>query len=323
MIKEVEIQNTYQEIDGDISSSVSSDITGRLADNGDTLHLTFPKELATGYARVIKLDYIQLDNTNNSYKPSTLLSTSPTTTWNTSEEVVIDLTPIREFVKVIDTSYSDIEASADVKILTAEANIVDFPDDAYSVKYGFPTIVSGTVSGGLVGTTDGWYQLIVLDIPVWKTEHTDTYEIGTIVALDNKLYECKVNAPIGVEVTDEDHWEVVADSSYMQLLTTKESPTNEHSIVTKSLSDIMITRDIKVKYILPLIKMTSFHAGDDKIAYQGLLHLNAMREATIAYLQLGDPIRALETLRKCGSVYLEYVRTNTTKTVTEDRRYTI
>lgn len=323
MIKEVEIQNTYQEVDGDISSSVSSDITGRLTDNGDNLHLTVPKELATGHARVIKLDYIQLDNTNNSYKPSTLLSTTPATTWNVSEEVVIDLSPIRDFVKVVDTSYSDIELDADVKILTAEANIVDFPDDAYSVKYGFPTMVRSIASGGVVGTTDGWYQLIILDIPIWKDTDTDTYEIGTVVALDDYLYECKVNAPTGVEVTDEDYWEVLEDSSYMQLLTTKESVTNEHPIVTKSLSDIMITRDIKIKYILPLIKMTSFHAGDDKLAYQGLLHLNAMREATIAYLQLGDPIRALETLRKCGSIYLEYVRTNTTKTVTEDRRYTI
>ena len=76
-------------------------------------------------------------------------------------------------------------------------------------------------------------------------------------------------------------------------------------------------------YILPFLKKTSFDGKDDKLANDALLHLTAVREAVIAYLQLGDPIRAVNLLRKVPFIYNQYARTNNTKTIKETSRLTL
>lgn len=114
----------------------------------------------------------------------------------------------------------------------------------------------------------------------------------------------------------------VTSDEFMRYVTTV-GIVNDYKPPIKLLADVILSRNVKMNYILPFLKRTSFARHDDAQANKALLHLNALREAAVAYLQLGDPIHAVNTLNSCANVYDSYAKSSTTKNVQSNTRYTL
>jgi hypothetical protein len=87
-------------------------------------------------------------------------------------------------------------------------------------------------------------------------------------------------------MTDES-WSVYATS------TNRVSPVDA---ILRICSELLLTRNIKQSFIFPCIQATSFKDHNDKLAMAALTKMTAMREAAIAYLESGDPIKAVNMI---------------------------
>lgn len=301
-IKEVEVFNTiYQEL-GTQMPSPDDTVSGVLTNDGEVLTMTVGPEVGRGLVRRVAVSYMLIDFNNNLYTDENLgVITDISPTGGSSHQAWPTYEFQLERVLKVPINFPQEYAGVEVEIdsLTSEANV----DKTWGVQtLVYPFMTRGNSTLIYPETTDGWYRLSVLDVPKWdgSTEFVAGdivfYEAGgefMIAAVDNVSTE-----PLNPDET----WSVPTDEDF-KMYNISLNRTSDEDAVFRLLSDLLITRGVKQRFVFECIKASSFNTEDNDVADFTLSRVQALREASIAYLESGDPIRAVSAILRVPTEY--------------------
>lgn len=287
-VNEVTIINKMFVEDGLIDLSSKDIISGYVSDTGLTLSVVVPKSIAGTVVRKLKIDYNNIDYKEgkvltNNLKDVTLLETP------TDNTTTCDLSPVLQLPAFPQSSIT--EQFYTLEYFTAEANTVD---TNYGTKrLSAPYRISGDTNNFLHNTTDGWYSFYIADIPIWVGQ--SSYSAGDIVYYDvDAMYRiATVNTNESIEHTD---WAAPTSNDWKVCF--ENIPSSTATTIYKVTAEVLITHNIKYSYILDGLRKLATHKESANTGKKMLIHACAMREAAIAYMEMGDPINAKAMIDK-------------------------
>lgn len=293
-IKEVEVFNTIFQVEGKSLPSPDDTVSAYLTEEGMMLTVNVDMDLPVAHVRRISVAFMTIDYQNNIFDDVILGTSEPLTS---ADSFTVKLNPVMQIPNPFVQNLTSVEVA--VEPLTYQSN-VEKSWGLETLTYPHRLHTSGTIA--YPESTDGWYRLSVLDIPIWAG--VNEYKEGDIVyySTDGGYYKAAVDnvsiTPTNpdetwIEVTDED-WALYNVALYR---------VSDHDSPFRVLSDLLITRNIKYKYIFECIKATSFMTAGDDAAEYTLSRIVALREVAIAYLESGDPVKSVSAIY---SVPLEY-----------------
>jgi len=213
--------------------------------------------------------------------------------------------------KVYDTNSS---SELLIELYTYEANLTtDYGTKRLSVPYS----ISWNSEYSYETSTDGVYQLRMIDFNVWSL--TTIYQTGDIVAapLGDALYVSKVDANIGHVPSDNPElWGTPTDEEIIDYSNGAETPP-----AAAISANGIISRYAKYNYIAPAFKRTTYKEYDDDRASICVVTLQMLREKALFYLMRNQPISAAYMLHLLKLRNNEFV-TNT-KVHTSNIKYSI
>lgn len=292
-VKEVEIFSPIYQEDGVLAPSPKDSVKAFLSNDGKWLNVSIPKALAAATVRKLKLVYNVVD--------MQLQTVTPLLIKEVVQPVVADeIFDIEVVMKtLIKSSSSVVTLNYDVSLFTYEANI----NTTYgSKRLSYPYRASLSENTGFPTSTDGWYTLTVLDIPIWTG--FSPYVIGDVLYYSNtdKFVKCIGNNTGEGPETNPEKWEAMTDESWT-VYASSTSRITPSDAKLRILSELLLTRNIKQAFIFPSIQDTSFKEANDKLAFAAVTKITAMREAAVAYLESGDPIKAVDMIDKIPFEY--------------------
>ncbi len=282
-VKEVEIFNQLYQESGTTMPSPKDVVTAYAINNGDNIMLTINKAIEAGYIRRLSFHFNVVDMELQTVSPLEIL----TATQTVATEIDFNIEKVRK--TIIKASSSVVTVNYDITIFTYEANV----NTSYgSKRLSYPYTASISENTGFPISTDGWYSLITTDVPIWTVNAA--YIVGDVVyhTPTNNFVKCTVaNTAVGPE-DNTTYWTSMTDEAWSVYA----SATSRRSIndsILRICSELLLTRNIKQSFIFPCIQATSFKDHNDKLAMAALTTITAMREAAVAYLESGDPIKAV------------------------------
>lgn len=289
-IKEVEIFNTVFQVEGQVLPSPDDTISAYLSDEGLTMSVQVDMELKPNHIRRISVAFMKIDYQNRLFTDEVLGTSDPILTYVPGERFDIKLDPVLQIPSPNVQNLTSIEIA--IEPLTYQAN-TEKSWGLETLTYPHRTHQSATVT--YPESTDGWYRLSVLDIPIW--DGANEYKAGDIVyyAVDGSYAKAAIDNISVVPNNPDETWSSVTDDDW-SLYNVALTRVSSYDSPLRVLSDLLITRNIKYKYIFDCIKSTSFKTVDDKIAENALSRIVALREVSIAYLESGDPIKAVSAI---------------------------
>ena len=292
-VKEVEIFNQLYQESGSTIPAPKDVVVAYLTTNGDLVKTTINKDIAAGYIRRLSFHFNIVDSELKTVAPLEILTTNQTT----AAEIEFNIEKVRK--TLIKASSSVVTVSYDITIFTYEANI----STSYgSKRLSYPYTASISENTGFPISTDGWYSLLVTDVPIWN--NTTAYVVGDVLYHEatNAYIKC-VTANTGVGPEDNTtYWTSMTDEDW-SVYATSTSRLSTNDAILRIASEFLLTRNIKQAFIFPCIQATSFKDYDDNMAMAGLTKITAMREAAVAYLESGDPIKAVDMINKIPFEY--------------------
>jgi len=201
-----------------------------------------------------------------------------------------------------------------IELYTYEANLTtDYGSKRLSVPYS----IYNTDEYSYSNSTDGVYQLFLLDFNIWST--TVSYGIGDIVAspIDGSLYKSLVDDNIAIVPTDPDAWATPTDEDIIDYGygSTRTQP------LLSVYFDMMISRYAKYNYIQPTLDRTSFKKYDNDLAGRTVDELQMFREKAVFELMRHRPIEAAYFIHTMKLVYSKF--SNTTQVRQYNIKYTL
>jgi len=285
-VKEVEIFNQLYQESGVTMPSPKDVVTAYLINNGDNVKVNINKDIPVGYIRRLSFHFNVVDMELQTVSPLEIL----TTTQTVASEIDFNIEKVRK--TLIKASSSVVTVNYDITIFTYEANI----NTTYgSKRLSYPYTASVSENTGFPISTDGWYSLLVTDVPLWNIN--TPYVVGDVLYHEstNAFVKCLIaNTGDGPE-TVVTNWTSMTDENWSVYATSTNSLSVNDAIL-RICSEFLLTRNIKQSFIFPCIQATSFKEYNDKMAMTALTKITAMREAAVAYLESGDPIKAVDTI---------------------------
>lgn len=292
-VKEVEIFNSVYQESGTLTPSPKNMVTAHLEKEGSMVMVTIGKDVAADHIRRVTFDYNIVDMQFQTYShlniPTILQITADVLPFNIE---VVTKTLIRSSASVVTVNF-------DISIFTYEANI----NTSYgSKRLSYPYRADLSENTGFPLSTDGWYTMTVLDIPLWNAGHQ--YVIGDIVYSPEKggFAKCTVANINHDPMLDQSVWDAPSDEAW-DVYAIATNRMSDHDAKLRIYSDLLLTRNIKQAYIFPCIQSTNFKDSNDKVGMAGLTKITAMREAAVAYLESGDPIKAVNMINRVPFEY--------------------
>lgn len=292
-VKEIEIFNPVYQEGGILMPSPKDVVTATLAGDGTIIHVTVNKPVGVGRIRRIILRYNVVDMQLQSIGGMNIATITQTIATSVDFNIeVVKKTLIRSSSSMITVNY-------DVTLFTYEANI----NTTYgSKRLSYPYTASISENAGFPLSTDGWYSVSILDIPVWLPENTYVPSDVVYDATLEKFARCLTESTGQSPATSPDLWEAMTEESWAVYgISSNRVSDNDASL--RIVSELLVTRNVKQAYIFPCIQATSFKEYNDKIAMEGLTKITAMREAAVAYLESGDPIKAVDMINRIPFEY--------------------
>jgi len=285
-VKEVEIFNQLYQESGVTMPSPKDVVTAYLINNGDNVKTSIHKDISSGYIRRLSFHFNVVDMELQTISPLEIL----TTTQLAESEIDFDIEKVRK--TIIKASSSVVTVNYDITIFTYEANI----NTSYgSKRLSYPYTASISENSGFPISTDGWYSLLVTDVPIWSVNLE--YSVGDVVYHEttNSFVKCIVDN-VGVNPTDNTtYWIYMTDEDW-SVYASSTSRISSNDAALRICSEFLLTRNIKQSFIFPCIQATSFKEFNDNLAMTALTKITSMREAAIAYLESGDPIKAVNVI---------------------------
>lgn len=322
MIKEVEFSNRLEIITPGNQYSDGpgqSMFEGVLMDDGKTLDITVatPVPTAAQGVRKLLLYYcnIDFDSTIIDY---TLLGETDFDTYTgvvgedtrVNRVYTFDLSKVLVIPKKIYNTQGTSELT--IQLYTYEANLsTDYGSKRLSVPY----TISNSGAYEYDSSTDGIFKLILVDFPLWYV--STQYSIGDIVTYDGGIYIALENTVGVIPTSSTVIWGVPTEDDITQFIygTTTNPPLNA------VISDVMITRYAKYKYILETLFKVGFKAYDDMFAYELSSYMQMLRESALFSLLDNKPIEAAYKLQKLKRA--SGANNKSSKVKTFDIKYTI
>ena len=291
-VKEVEtVLSIYQ--DGGVVSPPPNDIVvPYLQNNGTILNININKPVSAGFIRRTRLVYNIVDMPLQSYSQleMDLIDNLANSVYFNIEKVLKTL--VRSGASMITLNY-------DVTLFTYEANI----NTSYgSKRLSYPYTASVSENTGFPTSTDGWYTLTVLDIPLWSVN--TNYVVGDIVyhAASGKYAKCIGPHNAIPPTTPGAPWDAVSENDWT-VYTISTSRIYGADADLRIAAELLITRNVKQSFIYPSIERASYKEYDDKLAASLITKITAMREAAVAYLESGDPVKAVDMIYRIPFEY--------------------
>ena len=297
MVKEVEFSNYIEIAKADEVLAPGDSIPmleGAISQDGMTLQLqinsTAPNS-AVGVRKVM-FYYKNIDFEALQYERYELLSAAPTScsTANSAKtKVEVDLTPVTKIPKKIYNIGATTEIV--VELYTYEANITtEYGSKILSVPY----TVEGDEGKVYDKSTDGLYELVVVDIPVWASG--TTYGTGDVMIYYDDIYVALrdniIDAPL--QVPDDPNW-VTATDSDIENFAAGFTPNPPLKAVK---SDVLISHYAKQQMIMPAIKKMSYKDYDNESTAVVVNNMQNIRELAKEELYNHKPINAANILQK-------------------------
>lgn len=297
-IKEVEVFNTIFQVEGNVLPSPDDTVYGKVSNDGKTLSIIVDRPVPVNYVRRIVVSFMIIDLTNKTYINQDL-GIGLIRTYTPGDTFDVDLTP----VLTIPQTYSETINATEVQLepLTYEANI--------ERSWGLQTLIYPHklhVTGQPLfpESTDAWYQVSILDIPIWNG--VNEYKAGDIVYYDDVDLGGYMKAAVDNVTEDpinpDEIWFGPTEDDWKLYGVSLNRATNWDATL-RVLSDLLITRNIKHKYIFECIKAVSFNPVDNIAAEKTLNMIVALREVAVAYLESGDPLKALAAIARVPNEY--------------------
>lgn len=286
-VKEVTIVNKMYVEDGLVDLSSKDIISGYISDEGMTLNIVCTKTLAADTVRKVVIDYNNIDFkegkvTVSNLKDVTLLE------WPINNTLVCDISPVLKLPAFPQSSITEQFYTLDY--FTAEANVTE---TIYGSKtLSAPYRISGDTNNFLHNTTDGWYSIYIIDIPFWVS---GSYLEGDIVYYDTdsvyRIATTDTNNSI-----EHDDW--TSPDSTMWKVYYENIPNSTTTSRYKVTAELLITHNTKYAYVLDVIRKLATHKEQEKIYKKILIYIVALKEAAVAYMEMGDPISARALIDK-------------------------
>ena len=290
MVKEVEFSNFLEVLSDSMMYSEDAGrptFTGSLKDDGKTLEVTVLKGGTNGGRKI----YVLFGNVDFDTRMVDYIDVGESeldlNIVNPGKVYTFDLTKVLQIPrKVYDTRGS---SEITIELYTYEANInTDYGTKRLSVPY---TVESAT-HYEYSTSTDGVYKVALVDYAYW--DNTITYNVGDIVIDSNDtLMISTIDGNTGNDPTLSDYWtsptkEEILDYAYG---TTTNEPINS------VLSDMLISRYAKYKYIKEAMSKMTYKEHDNELALAQSLLLQAFREQAMVNIYKHKPIDAAESLQ--------------------------
>jgi len=293
-VKEVEIFNQVYQESGNTIPAPKDTVTAYLENDGMLLKVSVNKDIPADHVRKFLFDWNVVDMQLQTV--GKLEITSPVTQL-AAEEVTFDIEIVTK--TLIKSSASVVTLNYDITIFTYEANI----DTSYgSKRLSYPYRADLSENTGFPLSTDGWYSMIVLDLPEWNSVHN--YVVGDIVHTTgvSEYAKCIADNANHDPLSEDLYWTTVTEEDWVMYAyaTTRYS---QHDAALRITSNLLITRNVKQAFILPCLQSTSFKEYNDKLGMGSITKITAMREAALAYLESGDPIKAVDMINRIPFEY--------------------
>lgn len=296
-VKEVEIFNTVFQVEGEVLPSPDDTISAYLSEDGLKMSVSVDMDIKADHVRRMSVAFMSIDYSNKLFSDEVLGTSDPILAYVPGETFDVELNPVLQ----IPTPFVQDLTSTEVAIepLTYQAN-VEKSWGLETLTYPHRLHTSGTIA--YPTSTDGWYRLSVLDLPIW--DGANEYKAGDIVYFDTDggYYKAAVDNVSVMPTNPDETWSAVTDEdwSFYGVSMTRVS---NYDTPFRVLSDMLVTRHIKYKYIFECIKASSFNPVDDEVAENALSRIVALREVSIAYLESGDPIKAVSAILSVPNEY--------------------
>jgi hypothetical protein len=294
-IKEVEVFNTVFQVEGEVLPSPDDTISAYLSDEGLTMSVQVDMDIKPNHIRRMSVAFMTIDYANKIYTDVVLGTSDPILAYVPGETFDVELKPVLQIPSPFVQNLTSMEVA--IEPLTYQAN-VEKSWGLETLTYPHRLHTSGTIT--YPDSTDGWYRLSVLDLPIW--DGANEYREGDVVYYVDGYFKAATDN-ISVTPTNPDEtWSAMTDEdwSFFNVAMTRVS---DFDSPLRVLSDLLITRNIKYRYIFECIKATSFNPVDDPVAEHALSRIVALREVSIAYLESGDPIKAVQTIMNVPNEY--------------------
>ncbi len=288
-VKEVEIFNQVYQESGTVMPSPKDIVTTYLENGGMHVKVNVNKAIPANHVRKFLFDWNVVDMQLQTVGKLVIVAPAPQTT---AAEVLFDIEVVTK--TLIKSSASVVTLNYDITVFTYEANI----NTAYgSKRISYPYRADLSENTGFPLSTDGWYSMIVLDVPEWNS--TDLYSIGDIVHHTgvSEYAKCTVANANHDPIGDETVWTTVTDEDWV-MYSIAAYRVSDHDAALRISSNLLITRNVKQAFILPCLQSTSFKEYNDKLGMGAITKITAMREAALAYLESGDPIKAVDMINR-------------------------
>jgi hypothetical protein len=294
-IQEVENFCTVFQRGGNLLPSPDNALDIYLSNDGDKMNVKVNSALATGHVRRIELVYMKVDMMNNSFSRTSIGIVGPLTSDDEYHE--FDISYVKQIPLLATKAIMDNSISID--LFSYESNTVT----GYgSRRLSYPSRLNNESTITVPSSTDGWYQLYVLDVPVWSG--ANEYVAGDIVYHNESSSFARAsisNVAIPPNNPDETWSPVTNEQWILYSIAIERVSTYDASL--RISADLLVSRNVKQTYILRAIKESNFDSSDDDEAMEALSRISALREAAIACLEAGDPIKSLVMLYRIPGEY--------------------
>ena len=197
-----------------------------------------------------------------------------------------------------------------IELYTYEANLnTDYGSKSLSVPY----TINNDMKYEYDQSTDGIYRLVSIDFDPWLVDRK--YSIGDIAESGGSLIMSTIEDNIGIPSSA--GWTIPTDEDIFNFCrgNTKYPP------IRGFITDVMISKYAKYKFIKSSLLATSFKKYDDKDAFELVTLLQNLRERAKYKLLVHKPIEAaynLQTLKIASSP-----QTDTAKVNSYNIKYTV
>jgi hypothetical protein len=182
----------------------------------------------------------------------------------------------------------------------------------YSVSYPGVSVIPAS--------TDGWYNLRVVDVAAYTyPNNTTVYYPNDIVYDDSSgtggMFFCILTDDDAYGTANETYWEPLSAERERNMYGFGYEQSSSDTIATLLNTDMLVTRYVKQKYIYDLLVKSNYKRHDNITVVTQLEKIFAMREAAVAHLYAGNVIFARYLLDMITIEYNSYTSNVGNKTV--------